>query len=93
MQRTAIQAIIRFGLGQRGMQPPPADPAAWLAGQITGPDTAAFPPDLPSVSDGLILWHEQIKLHLPPNESLVRPLYPVLFSAWPGFAGGCRVKH
>jgi uncharacterized protein (DUF1800 family) len=75
MQRTGIQAIIRFGLGQRGMQTAPADPAAWLAGQLSGPDTAAFPPDLPSASDGLIILREQNKFHLPPNQSLVYPLY------------------
>src|ERR1700744_3427737 len=75
MQTEAIQAIIRFGLGQRGTQPPPADPTAWLSGQITGPDTAVFPRDLPSVSDGLIVLREQNKFNLPRSESLVRPLY------------------
>jgi uncharacterized protein (DUF1800 family) len=75
MQKTPLQAIIRFGLGQRGMQPPPADAASWLAGQIIGPDTAAFPPNLPSVSDGLIVLREQNKFQLPPASSLVRPLY------------------
>jgi len=75
MQTAAIQAIIRFGFGQRGIQPPPPDPEAWLAGQITGPDTAAFPPGLPSVADGLIVLREQNKFQLPPGESLVHPLY------------------
>jgi uncharacterized protein (DUF1800 family) len=75
MQIDASQAIIRFGLGQRGAQPAPADPASWLAGQLTGPDSAAFPPDLPTVADGLIVLREQNKFDLPPNESLVRPLF------------------
>jgi uncharacterized protein (DUF1800 family) len=84
MQTAAIQAIIRFGLGQRGMQPPPAEPASWLAGQIAGPDTAAFPPNLPSVSDGLILLREQNKFQLPPGESLVYPLYQMDVTAQTG---------
>ena len=75
MQTASVQAIIRFGFGQRGVQPPPADPAAWLASQITGADTAQFPPDLPSVSDGLIVLREQNKFQLPQNQSLVAPLY------------------
>jgi uncharacterized protein (DUF1800 family) len=75
MQINATQAIIRFGLGQRGAEPAPADPASWLAGQVTGPDTAVFPPDLPTVADGLIVLREQNKFDLPPGESLVRPLF------------------
>ncbi|HEY1932890.1 MAG TPA: DUF1800 domain-containing protein [Acetobacteraceae bacterium] len=35
--RTA-QALIRFGLGRRGEEPVPADPAAWLLGQLHVPD-------------------------------------------------------
>ena len=84
MQPTAIQALIRFGLGQRGMQPAPADPAVWLAAQLAGPDTAAFPADLPSVSDGLIVLREQNKFHLPPGSSLVRPLYELDVAAQTG---------
>lgn len=30
--------MIRFGLGRRGTEAVPPDPAAWLAGQLDGPD-------------------------------------------------------
>jgi uncharacterized protein (DUF1800 family) len=46
-----------------------------LAAQLSGPDRAQFPPDLPTVADGLIVLREQNKFHLPQGESLVRPLY------------------
>ncbi len=37
--RTAV-ALVRFGLGRRASEPLPADPDAWLAGQLDGPDAA-----------------------------------------------------
>ena len=33
-----MHAMVRFGLGRRGDEPLPADPRAWLAGQLDGPD-------------------------------------------------------
>ncbi|WP_284945622.1 DUF1800 domain-containing protein [Acidisoma cladoniae] len=74
MDTSATQAVIRFGLGQRGAEPLPANPQAWLSAQLTGPDPAQFAPTLPTVADGLILLHEQNKLHLPPGSSLVQPV-------------------
>ena len=41
--RTA-HSLIRFGLGRRGAEPLPADPRAWLAHQLDGPDLALAPP-------------------------------------------------
>ena len=41
--RTA-QALIRFGLGRRGDEPLPADPAQWLLGQLRQPDPSQFDP-------------------------------------------------
>lgn len=41
--RTA-HALVRFGLGRRGTEPPPADPAGWLRDQIRAP---APPPEAP----------------------------------------------
>ena len=35
--RTA-QALVRFGLGRRGAEPLPSDPAAWLLDQLRQPD-------------------------------------------------------
>ena len=49
MDNAAAQAMIRFGLGRRGTQPLPADPAAWLQNQLAGPE--AGPPG-PSMADG-----------------------------------------
>ena len=40
METRAAHAMIRFGLGRRGAEPLPTDPAAWLAGQLDGPDPA-----------------------------------------------------
>jgi uncharacterized protein (DUF1800 family) len=39
-----LQAMIRFGLGRRGDEPVPADPAAWLRAQLDGPDPALAAP-------------------------------------------------
>ena len=40
-----MQALVRFGLGRRGAEAPPDDPAAWLRGQVRAPA-----PDAPSPS-------------------------------------------
>ncbi len=53
-QRTA-QALVRFGLGRRGAEPLPADPAAWLAGQLDGADPACAGP---SAADGLVAFRQ-----------------------------------
>jgi hypothetical protein len=65
MEKDATQAMIRFGWGS-GAGTPPADPAAWLAEQLTEPDPTEFPPNLPSSADGLVVYREQLKLRLPP---------------------------
>ncbi|HET7884447.1 MAG TPA: DUF1800 domain-containing protein, partial [Acetobacteraceae bacterium] len=41
--RTA-QALIRFGLGRRGDEPLPTDPAVWLRQQLSAPDPSHFDP-------------------------------------------------
>ena len=41
--RTA-HALVRFGLGRRGSEPLPADPAAWIAGQLDGLDPGVSEP-------------------------------------------------
>ncbi len=50
MDTRTAHALIRFGLGQRGTEPPPDDPAAWLRAQVQAADTGL--PGL-SVADGL----------------------------------------
>jgi uncharacterized protein (DUF1800 family) len=44
MDLRPIHAMIRFGLGRLGGEPLPADPAAWLRGQLQGPDPALAEP-------------------------------------------------
>jgi len=75
MDAQTAQAMIRFGLGRRGTEPLPADPVAWLVGQVESADTAAFDPKLPNTADGLTIAREQFKLSLPPGASLVQPLF------------------
>ncbi|HEY2134168.1 MAG TPA: DUF1800 domain-containing protein [Acetobacteraceae bacterium] len=52
MDVQAAQALIRFGLGRRGTEDLPADPQAWLAAQLDGPDPALAMPGT-STADGL----------------------------------------
>ena len=49
MEIEPVQALIRFGLGRRGSEPLPANPATWLRAQLTAPDPG---PAGPSVADG-----------------------------------------
>ena len=49
MDNRAAQATIRFGLGRRGGEALPTDPASWLRGQLAGPDRG---PPGPSLADG-----------------------------------------
>ena len=49
MDTHAAQALIRFGLGRRGNEPLPSDPAAWLRNQLAAADPG---PQGPSIADG-----------------------------------------
>ena len=40
MDIAAAQALVRFGLGRRGTEPPPANPQGWLRNQVRGRDPA-----------------------------------------------------
>ncbi|MBE7210845.1 MAG: DUF1800 family protein, partial [Gluconacetobacter diazotrophicus] len=73
-----VHAASRFGFGPgvlAGDPAPGADPRSWLRAQLGGPDRAAFPDTLPTSADALVLLREQRRLKLPPEESLVRPLF------------------
>ena len=74
MEIAAAQALIRFGLGPRGTQPPPADPRAWLAGQIRMPDPARFA-GLPDTAAALSAWRTDIREKLPAGERQAPPLF------------------
>jgi uncharacterized protein (DUF1800 family) len=52
METQAAQALVRFGLGRRGAEPVPTDPAGWLTAQLHGPDTARIA-STPSTAKGL----------------------------------------
>jgi uncharacterized protein (DUF1800 family) len=52
MDTQAAQALVRFGLGRRGAEPTPADPARWLTDQLRGPDLAQIA-SAPSTAKGL----------------------------------------
>lgn len=58
MENRTAQALIRFGLGRRGQEPLPADPQAWLAHQLDGPDPALRVPGA-STADGLAAIRER----------------------------------
>ncbi len=75
MDFQTAHALIRFGLGRRGEEALPADPAAWLHQQLQGDDPAVFDTKLPTTADGLTVMREEFKLNLPPGQSLIRPLY------------------
>jgi uncharacterized protein (DUF1800 family) len=47
-----MHALVRFGLGRRGAEPLPADPAAWLGDQLSGP-VPARASEPPSAVSGL----------------------------------------
>jgi uncharacterized protein (DUF1800 family) len=55
MDAPAAHALIRFGLGRRGAEPPPADPHAWLARQLDAPDPVLA---RPGAADGLVAERE-----------------------------------
>jgi uncharacterized protein (DUF1800 family) len=61
MDMQAAQAMIRFGLGRRGAEAPPADPRAWLAGQLEGPDPGLAVPVMSS-ADGVIALREAARM-------------------------------
>jgi uncharacterized protein (DUF1800 family) len=52
MDLKPAHALIRFGLGRAGTEPPPADPTAWLLAQLRGPDHP-WPDPAASTREGL----------------------------------------
>ena len=60
MSWQALHAMGRFGLGRRGAEALPGDPAAWLAGQLEGTDPALALPAR-STAEGLAAWREDLR--------------------------------
>jgi len=71
--RTA-QALIRFGLGRRGEEPLPADPAVWLNDQLRQPDPARIDPP-PSTATGLEALRFDRETKPPAGQRVVPPLF------------------
>jgi uncharacterized protein (DUF1800 family) len=71
--RTA-QALIRFGLGRRGAEPLPSDPAAWLLAQLRQPDPARFD-DPPTTAKGLAALRQDRETKPPPGQSQAGALF------------------
>jgi uncharacterized protein (DUF1800 family) len=71
--RTA-QALIRFGLGRRGEEPLPTDPAAWLDAQLRQPDPTRIDPP-PSTANGLEALRLDRQTKPPPEQRRVRALF------------------
>lgn len=67
MNTEQAQALIRFGLGRRGDEPLPEDPAAWLRSQLAGPDPSRFPGAL-STAACLSAWRDDTQDPLPPDQ-------------------------
>jgi uncharacterized protein (DUF1800 family) len=82
--RTA-HALVRFGLGSTGPEPPKGDPAAWLLNQLRQPDDPWPPPSspdtftpaapAPSTAEGLAMVRADRDDKPAPGESRARALY------------------
>jgi uncharacterized protein (DUF1800 family) len=71
--RTAT-ALIRFGLGRRGNEPLPSDPAAWLLDQIRQPDPTRLD-NAPTAAKGLATLREDREAKPPSGDSRVKKLF------------------
>jgi uncharacterized protein (DUF1800 family) len=71
--RTA-QALIRFGLGRRGDEPLPSDPAVWLRDQLRDPDPSQLNPRPNSVTAAAAFLADRASKPKP-EDSQVRALF------------------
>ncbi len=75
METRTAHALIRFGLGRKGTGPLPADPQAWLAQQLEGPDPALRVAGA-SAEDGLLAIRKQRARRLEKDgQNPIRVLY------------------
>lgn len=74
MDTRTAHALVRFGLGRRGIEAPPSDPASWLLDQLRQPDPAHFD-DPPTTAMGLAALREDRETKPPPGESASRKLF------------------
>lgn len=80
MDTRTAQALVRFGLGRRGVEPLPPDPAAWLLDQLRQPDPTQLD-DPPTTAKGLAALREDRETKPPPGESRARALFRVQAAA------------
>ena len=74
MDTRTAQALIRFGLGRRGEEPLPPDPAAWLLDQLRQPDPTRLDPR-PSTATGLEALEFDRRNKPPQGQKAVPPLF------------------
>jgi uncharacterized protein (DUF1800 family) len=74
MDTRTAQALVRFGLGRRGAEPLPPDPAAWLLDQLRQPDPTRLD-DPPTTVKGLTALREDRATKPPPGESRAAALF------------------
>jgi uncharacterized protein (DUF1800 family) len=74
MDTRTAQALVRFGLGRRGSEPLPPDPAAWLLKQLQQPDPTRLD-DPPTTAMGLTALREDRETKPPPGESRSAALF------------------
>ena len=72
MDAVVAQALVRFGLGRRGEEALPTDPAAWLIGQLRQPDAAA---PVASSAQGLQALRSDRELKPPLEERKSRAVF------------------
>ncbi len=85
MDTRTAHALVRFGLGRRGNEPVPSDPAGWLLDQLRQPDPARFD-DKPTTARGLAAIREDRATMPPPGESLAKKLFQAQAAAQLGNA-------
>jgi uncharacterized protein (DUF1800 family) len=74
MDLRAAHALIRFGLGRRGTETPPDDPAGWLRRQIRNPEPPPEAP-IPTLAEALGALRSDREEKLEPGRRLAPPLY------------------
>jgi uncharacterized protein (DUF1800 family) len=74
MDNVAAHALVRFGLGRRGAEPLPSDPAAWLRQQLRAPDPVSLP-NPPNTAAGLAALRADRDQKPPSGQSRSRALY------------------
>ena len=74
MDLRTVHALVRFGMGPSGAEPPPADPSAWLLGQLRGPGGPWSGP-VPSTVEVSTALRADRETKPPPGQSQSRALY------------------